>query len=211
MLINHKDKCMNILQRSEDWHSERCGKVTASRVKDLNAKPNKGKALNALGLTILAERLTGVQKEIFTNQAMQWGIDNEPHAIAAYENETGNFVVGTGLIDHPFIEMFGASPDGLVGDNGQIEVKCPDTTTHLNTLLTKQVPEEYIPQITSQLACTRREWCDFVSYDPRLPEDLQIIIIRVYAEDLAIEALEQDVRKFNQAIDDAIKTLKVAA
>ena len=152
MLINHKGKFMNILQRSDDWYAERCGKVTASRVKDLNAKPSKGKALNALGLTILAERLTGVQKETPTNFYMQWGIDNEPHAIAAYENETGFFVNGTGLIDHPFIEMFGASPDGLVGENGQIEVKCSDTTTHLNTLLTKEVPGEYIPQITCQLA-----------------------------------------------------------
>lgn len=211
MLINHKDKCMNILQRSENWHSERCGKVTASRIKDLNAKPNKGKALNSLGLTILAERLTGVQKEFFTNTAMQWGIDNEPHAIAAYENETGNFVVGTGLIDHPFIEMFGASPDGLVNEDGQIEAKCPDTTTHLNTLLTKQVPEEYIPQITSQLACTRREWCDFVSYDPRLPEGLQIIIIRVLAKDLDIKGLEENVCLFNKQIDKAIEELKVAA
>lgn len=202
---------MNILQRSDDWHSERCGKVTASRVKDLNTKPSKGKALNALGLIILAERLTGVQKEIFTNTAMQWGIDNEPHAIAAYENETGNFVVGTGLIDHPFIEMFGASPDGLVNDDGQIEVKCPDTTTHLNTLLTKQVPGEYIPQITSQLACTRREWCDFVSYDSRLPEGLQIIIIRVYAKDLDIKGLEENVRQFNKQIDEAMEELKVAA
>ena len=202
---------MNILQRSEDWHSERCGKVTASRVKDLNAKPNKGKALNALGLTILAERLTGVQKEIFTNTAMQWGIDNEPHAIAAYENETGNFVVGTGLIDHPFIEMFGASPDGLVLVEGQIEVKCPDTTTHLNTLLTKQVPDEYIPQITSQLSCTRREWCDFISYDPRLPEALQLIIIRVFAKDLGIEAIENDVRQFNKRIDEALQELGAAA
>ena len=202
---------MNILQRSEDWHSERCGKVTASRVKDLNAKPSKGKALNALGLTILAERLTGVQKETPTNFAMQWGIDNEPHAIAAYENETGFFVNGTGLIDHPFIEMFGASPDGLVGENGQIEVKCPDTTTHLNTLLTKEVPEEHIPQITSQLACTRREWCDFVSYDPRLEPELQIIIIRVFAKDLNIEGLERDVRAFNRAIEEAKASLKVAA
>ena len=202
---------MNILQRSEDWYSERCGKVTASRVKDLNAKPSKGKALNALGLTILAERLTGVQKETPTNFAMQWGIDNEPHAIAAYENETGFFVNGTGLIDHPFIEMFGASPDGLVGENGQIEVKCPDTTTHLNTLLTKEVPEEYIPQITSQLACTRREWCDFVSYDPRLESKLQIIIIRVFAKDLNIEGLERDVRAFNRAIEEAKASLKVAA
>ena len=202
---------MNILQRSEDWYSERCGKVTASRVKDLNAKPSKGKALNALGLTILAERLTGVQKETPTNFAMQWGIDNEPHAIAAYENETGFFVNGTGLIDHPFIEMFGASPDGLVGENGQIEVKCPDTTTHLNTLLTKEVPGEYIPQITSQLACTRREWCDFVSYDPRLEPELQIIIIRVFAKDLNIESLERDVRAFNRAIEEAKASLKVAA
>lgn len=202
---------MNILQRSEDWYSERCGKVTASRVKDLNAKPSKGKALNALGLTILAERLTGVQKETPTNFAMQWGIDNEPHAIAAYENETGFFVNGTGLIDHPFIEMFGASPDGLVGENGQIEVKCPDTTTHLNTLLTKQIPDEHIPQITCQLACTRREWCDFVSYDPRLEPGLQIIIIRVFAKDLNIESLERDVRAFNRTIEEAKASLKVAA
>lgn len=202
---------MNILQRSDDWYAERCGKVTASRVKDLNAKPSKGKALNALGLTILAERLTGVQKETPTNFYMQWGIDNEPHAIAAYENETGFFVNGTGLIDHPFIEMFGASPDGLVGENGQIEVKCPDTTTHLNTLLTKEVPEEHIPQITSQLACTRREWCDFVSYDPRLEPELQIIIIRVFAKDLNIDGLERDVRAFNRAIEEAKASLKVAA
>ena len=202
---------MNILQRSDDWYAERCGKVTASRVKDLNAKPSKGKALNALGLTILAERLTGVQKETPTNFYMQWGIDNEPHAIAAYENETGFFVNGTGLIDHPFIEMFGASPDGLVGENGQIEVKCPDTTTHLNTLLTKEVPEEHIPQITSQLACTRREWCDFVSYDPRLEPELQIIIIRVFAKDLNIEGLERDVRAFNRVIEEAKASLKVAA
>ncbi len=202
---------MNILQRSDDWYAERCGKVTASRVKDLNAKPSKGKALNALGLTILAERLTGVQKETPTNFYMQWGIDNEPHAIAAYENETGFFVNGTGLIDHPFIEMFGASPDGLVGENGQIEVKCPDTTTHLNTLLTKEVPEEHVPQITSQLACTRREWCDFVSYDPRLEPELQIIIIRVFAKDLNIEGLERDVRAFNRAIEEAKASLKVAA
>lgn len=198
---------MNILQRSEDWFADRVGKVTASRVKDLNAKPMKGKALNALGLTILAERLTGVQKEIPTNFNMQWGIDNEPRAIAAYENETGNFVVGTGLIDHPFVEMFGASPDGLVDKDGQIEVKCPDTTTHLNTLLTKQVPDEYIPQITSQLSCTRRQWCDFVSYDPRLKPELQIIVIRVFAKDIDITGMESDVRVFNKKINEAIESL----
>ncbi|MFM2332097.1 MAG: hypothetical protein RIQ74_920 [Pseudomonadota bacterium] len=202
---------MNILQRSEDWHSERCGKVTASRVKDLNAKPTKGKALNALGLTILAERVTGVQEEIKPTAAMQWGTDQEPYAIAAYENKTGNFVLGNGVIDHPFIEMFAASPDGLVGEDGQIEVKCPNTTTHLNTLLTGVVPDEHLPQITCQLACTRREWCDFVSYDPRLEHELQLIIIRVFAKDLNISGLESDVRKFNKSIDEAIGKLKVTA
>jgi len=198
---------MNILQRSDDWHSERCGKVTASRIKDIDAKPAKGKVLNSLGLIILSERLTGVQEEAKTTQLMQWGIDHEPHAIIAYENGTGEFVTGTGLIDHPSIPMSGASPDGLVGKQGQLEVKCPYTTTHLNTLLSRKVPDDHIPQITWQLACTKREWCDFVSYDPRLPEHLQLVIIRVFAKDLDIAGLEQSVITFNKTIDQAIDQL----
>lgn len=192
---------MTILQRSEGWHADRCGKVTASRIKDVDAKPIKGKAHNALTLTILTERLTGVQEETKTNSLMQWGIDQEPYAIAAYENETGNFVVGTGLIDHPAIKMSGASPDGLVDKLGQLEVKCPSSQTHLNTILTQEVPAEYVPQITWQLACTRREWCDFVSYDPRLPEHLQLVIIRVFTKDLDIAGIEQSVINFNRKLD----------
>ena len=198
---------MTILQRSEDWHADRCGKVTASRVKDISAKPKTGKAYNALTLTILTERLTGVQDETPTTGPMQWGIDQEVHAITAYENETGNFVVGTGLINHPAIKMSGASPDGLVDQDGQLEVKCPNSQTHLNTILTKEVPSEYIPQITWQLACTRRKWCDFVSYDPRLPEYLQLVIIRVFAKDLDIAGIEQSVIKFNQKIDQIVAEL----
>ena len=192
---------MTILQRSEGWHADRCGKVTASRIKDVDAKPIKGKAHNALTLTILTERLTGVQEETKTNSLMQWGIDQEPYAIAAYENETGNFVIGTGLIDHPVIKMSGASPDGLVDKLGQLEVKCPSSQTHLNTILTQEVPAEYVPQITWQLACTRREWCDFVSYDPRLPEHLQLVIIRVFTKDLDIAGVEQSVINFNRKLD----------
>lgn len=198
---------MTILQRSEDWHADRCGKVTASRVKDISAKPKTGKAYNALTLTILTERLTGVQEETPTTGPMQWGIDQEVHAITAYENETGNFVVGTGLVNHPAIKMSGASPDGLVDQDGQLEVKCPNSQTHLNTILTKEVPGEYIPQITWQLACTRRKWCDFVSYDPRLPEYLQLVIIRVFAKDLDIAGIEQSVIKFNQKIDQIVAEL----
>lgn len=200
---------MNILQRSEDWHADRCGKVTASRVKDIDAKPKTGKVLNALGLTILTERLTGVQEETPTTKAMQWGIDQEPYAVAAYENETGNFVISTGLIDHPSIENCGASPDGLVGKDGQIEVKCPTPSVHLNTLLLQEIPSEHLPQITLQLACTRREWCDFVSYCPLLPEHLQIVVIRIFAKDLDIAGIEMAVIKFNQTIFKALQQLEL--
>lgn len=200
---------MNILQRSDGWFSDRVGKITASRIKDLNAKPAKGKALNNTMLTLLSERLTGQMVEIPPSKAMQWGIDQEPNAISAYEMQTGHFVKSTGLINHPKIAMSGASPDGLVGDDGQIEVKCPDTTTHLNTLLTKQVPAEYLPQITWQLACTERKWCDFVSFDPRLAESLQLIIIRVHADDVDIESLEHQVIACNTKLDECIKSLCV--
>lgn len=198
---------MNILQRSDGWFSERVGKITASRIKDLDSSPKKGKVLNATLLTLLSERLTGQAVEIPTSKAMQWGIDQEPNAITAYEIATENFVVGTGLINHPTIPMSGASPDGLVGDDGQIEIKCPDTTTHLNTLLNGEIPEEYLPQITWQLACTGRKWCDFVSFDPRLAEHLQLKIIRVYASDLDISALENKVKEANKLLDEAINKL----
>ena len=199
---------MTIHQRNEGWFADRCGKVTASRVKDIAAKPKTGRAFNDMTLTILNERLTGAIEETPVSSAMQWGIDQEPHAIAAYENATGNFVIGTGLIDHPEIEMSGASPDGLVGRNGQIEVKCPTNKTHINTLFTKEVPKEYLPQITWQLACTKREWCDFVSYCPLLPKHLQIIVIRVHASDLDIAGIERSVRDFNSNIESLMGDLE---
>ena len=198
---------MNTLQRNEDWHAQRCGKVTASRIKDMGAKPIKGKQCNALTITIFSERLTGVQEETKTTGPMQWGIDQEPYAVIAYENETGTFVEDVGLINHPIIEMSGASPDGLVGKNGQLEIKCPATTTHLNTILAQEVPVEHIPQITWQLACTRREWCDFVSYDPRLPEHLQLFIKRVFVKDLDISGVESAVLTFNRIVGSVVEQL----
>lgn len=195
---------MNTLQRNEDWHAQRCGKVTASRIKDMSAKPTKGKVANALTLTILNERITGVQEETKPTAIMQWGIDQEQFAVIAYENHTGTFVTDVGLIDHPVISMSGASPDGLVGKDGQLEIKCPSPTTHLNTFLAQEVPAEHIPQITWQLACTRRKWCDFVSYDPCLPEHLQLVVIRVFAKDLDISGVENAVIKFNQAVNEAL-------
>lgn len=198
---------MNILQRSEDWQSDRTGKITASRIKDLTAKPQKGKALNAILTQLLAERLTGKPTETFVSREMQWGIDNEPNAIAHYENETGSFVVGCGLINHPTIPMSGASPDGLVGNDGLIEIKCPSTTTHINTLLTGEVPSEYLPQMMWQMACTGRKWCDFVSFDPRLEPPLQIKIIRVERDDGLIAELENEVMKANELLEHKILEL----
>lgn len=198
---------MNDLQRNDDWHAQRCGKVTASRIKDMGAKPTKGKRYNALTLEIISERLTGYQKEVRITPDMQWGVDQEAYAITAYENETGSFVLDVGLVDHPTISMSGASPDGLIKKDGQLEIKCPATTTHINTILAQEVPAEHIPQITWQLACTRREWCDFVSYDPRLPEHLQLFIKRVFAKDLDIAGVESAVIAFNRVVDGAMGQL----
>lgn len=196
------------LQKSEQWHALRCGKITASRIKDLSAKPkDKNKVLNATLFDILQERLTGKPKQKKITCAMQWGIDHEPQAIIAYEHETWRSVQECGFIEHPTIPLSGASPDGLVGDDGLIEIKCPETATHLNTLITGQVPSEYLPQITWQMACTGRSWCDFVSFDPRLPENLQIKIIRVHRTDVDIDSLEKLVIECNNKLDEIIGQL----
>ncbi len=194
-------------QRTDEWYSARIGKITASRIGGINAKPQKGNALNNTLTELLSERLTGLPKDTKTNADMQWGIDCEPLARQAYELATFQTVVETGLIDHPAIPMSGASPDGLVGKDGLIEIKCPTSPKHTNTLLTGQVPSEYMPQITWQLACTGRKWCDFVSYDPRQPEHLKIKIIRVNRDDVDIETLESDVMRANEILEKAILEL----
>ena len=194
-------------QRTDEWYSARIGKITASRIGGINAKPKKGNALNSTLVELLSERLTGLPTDTKTNADMQWGIDCEPLARQAYELATFQTVVETGLIDHPTIPMSGASPDGLVGKYGLIEIKCPKSPTHTNTLLTGQVPSEYMPQITWQLACTGRKWCDFVSYDPRQPEHLKIKIIRVNRDDVDIETLESDVMRANEILEKAILEL----
>ena len=194
-------------QRTDEWYSARIGKITASRIGGINAKPQKGNALNNTLTELLSERLTGLPKDTKTNADMQWGIDCEPLARQAYGLATFQTVVETGLIDHPAIPMSGASPDGLVGKDGLIEIKCPTSPKHTNTLLTGQVPSEYMPQITWQLACTGRKWCDFVSYDPRQPEHLKIKIIRVNRDDVDIETLESDAMRANEILEKAILEL----
>ena len=156
----------------------------------------------------LAERLTGKAQESFTTKQMQWGTDSEPLARAAYEAETGAMVEEVGLIDHPSIAMAGASPDGLVGDDGQIECKCPDTNTHIETILADAVPSRYVPQIQWQMACTGRAWCDFVSFDPRMPVEQQLFIKRVQRDDKYItETLEPEVSRFLAEVEQTTEQL----
>lgn len=185
-------------QRTAEWFQARLGKVTASRVADVIAKTKTGYSASRENYMaqLVVERLTNTQAESFTNAAMQWGTDQEPFARAAYELKMGVMVDETGLVDHPTIQMAGASPDGLVGEDGLVEIKCPNTATHIDTLLTQTVPAKYITQMQFQMACTGRQWCDFVSFDPRMPQKAQIFIKRVLRDDSFIKEIESEIKKF---------------
>jgi putative phage-type endonuclease len=196
-------------QRSEEWFAARLGKVTASRLSDVLATIKTGEAAARANyrIELVAERLTGKSTPGFTSAAMQWGVDCEPMARSAYETETGLIVTEVGFVDHPTIEMTGASPDGLVGDDGLIEIKCPDTKTHIQTLTSKKAPSEYVPQMQWQMACTGRQWVDFVSFDPRLPEHLMLEIIRVDRDQLLIDQYSEAVSIFLAEVSKTVELL----
>lgn len=198
-------------QRSEEWFAARLGKVTASRVADLMAMTKSGYSVSRANYMaeLICERLTGSRAERFSNTAMQWGTDVEPQARAAYEFITDAAVSEVGFVPHQTIEMFGASPDGLVGDFGLIEIKCPNTATHIETLLNEAVPAKYVTQMQVQMACTGREWCDFVSFDPRLPADLQIWTSRLHRDSAVIENIEAETVKFLGELAAKVEALRV--
>jgi putative phage-type endonuclease len=199
----------DIIQGSPEWFAIRCGKVTASRVADVMAKTKTGwgaSRANYMG-ELIAERLTGTVAPSFSNAAMQWGTDHEPDARAAYEFRFDKTVVEIGFAVHPTIPMSGCSPDGLVGDDGLCEIKCPNTATHIETLLGQVVPSKYMAQIQWQLACTDRYWCDFISYDPRLPELMQLFVYRVRRDDKYIAEMEAAVREFLTELDGKVEAL----
>lgn len=192
-----------IEQGSPEWHALRLGKVTASRVSDVIAKTKTGWGASRANYMaeLVAERLTGNAAESYTNAAMQWGTEKEPDARAAYEFRTDATVDLVGFVEHPKILMTGASPDGLIGKDGLVEVKCPNTATHIDTLLGQAMPAKYNTQIQWQLACTDRLWCDFVSFDPRMPESMRLFITRVERDDATIGELEKLVSDFLVEID----------
>lgn len=198
-----------LVQGSPEWLAARCGKVTASRVADVIAKTKTGWGASRKNYLaeLIAERLTGVPAATYTNAAMQWGSDTEPQARAAYEFFTDATVIEVGLVPHPTIAMAAASPDGLVGDDGLVEIKCPNTSTHIETLLTKSIADKYQVQMLWQLACTGRQWCDFVSFDPRMPEHLRMFVKRVERDEKRIAELEYQVVMFLAEVDDTLAKL----
>lgn len=199
-----------IIQGSPEWFAARCGKVTASRIADLTAKTRTGWGASRANYEaqLIAERLTGKPAESYTNAAMQWGIDTEPQARDAYCFLHDAEVLEVGFVVHPTMPDAGASPDGLIGDDGLLEIKCPNTATHISTLLGASVPKKYISQIQFQLACTARQWCDFVSFDPRMPVEMQMYVERIERDDKVIEEMESEVRKFLIELSGKVSKLR---
>jgi putative phage-type endonuclease len=199
----------DVIQKSPEWFAARCGKVTASRVADIIAKTKTGASASRDNYLaqLVCERLTGKPAESYSNSAMQWGTDTEPFARAAYEARMDLLVTEVGFIDHPWIVMSGASPDGLANE-GMVEIKCPNTATHIDTLLSRIVPAKYITQMMWQMACADRPWCDFVSFDPRLPERHQLFIKRINYDPEMVNLLENSVIQFLGDVDLKIQQLE---
>lgn len=197
-------------QRTDEWFAARLGKVTGSRVSDVMSKTKSGYSATRANYMaqLICERLTGVKAESFTSAAMEWGVEQEPLAIAAYEAMHRVFVEAVGFIEHPNIALAGASPDGLVGDDGLVEIKCPNSATHIDTLLNGDVDGKYIKQMQWQMACTGRQWCDFVSFDPRLPGNLQLFVKRIPRDEAAIAAMEMEVTKFLAELATKVQQLE---
>lgn len=203
---------LNLQQGSAEWLQERCGCVTASSICYIVTGEAKGKNSNSrlkYKLQLLSEIITGRSTEHYVSVAMDWGTENEPLARTSYEMASGVDVEQIGYVRHPSIPRSGCSPDGLVGDDGLVEIKCPNTTTHLQYLLAEVVPGDYKPQMFWQMACTGRQWCDFVSYDPRLPSDFGLFIIRLQRDEKVIAEMEAEVTRFIAEVNEmAAKLLK---
>ena len=199
-----------IEQGTPTWFAQRLGKATASRVADIIAKTKSGPSASRenYATQLVLERITNTKGESYTSPAMEWGTATEPLARQAYELKRGLFVDETGFIDHPTIAMTGASPDGLVGSEGLVEIKCPNSATHLDTLITRKIPTKYVPQMMWQMICTGRKWCDFVSFDPRFPENLQIFVERVEYDPTYARMLELEVTQFLDEVEKKVEILR---
>jgi putative phage-type endonuclease len=200
---------LDLVQGTEAWLLARCGKVTASRVADVVAKTKSGYSASRATYMgeLIAERLTGVPASSYSNAAMAWGTATEPLAREAYRAQSFDDVIEVGFVSHPRIPQAGASPDGYVGEEGLVEIKCPNTATHIETLLGGKVPAKYETQMLWQMACTGRASCDFASFDPRLPPEMQLFVKRLERDDTRIAELESEVTAFLAELDEKVAKL----
>jgi len=201
---------MTIQQRSAEWFAARLGKVTASRVSDVMATIKSGESASRRNyrMELLCERLTGKPGDFYTSKAMQRGIDLEAQARMAYWIATDREVQEVGFCTHPRYPFFGASPDGFVGPRGLIEIKCPETSTHVKFLQSMVPDPDYVWQMQAQMSCTGRQWCDFASFDDRLPEELQLAMVRVRRDPEKIANMITEIKTFTRELDDLEKVMR---
>jgi putative phage-type endonuclease len=204
-----EDRIAAIQQGTEEWHQLRLGKVTASRVADILAKTKSGASASRGNylIELALQRVTKTIEESYSNSAMEWGVATEPQARVAYEVSTGNFVDQIAFVNHPTIEGFGCSPDGLVGE-GLIEIKCPNSATHWSYIKANEPPQKYIIQMQAQMSVTGAKWCDFVSFDPRMPERSQLLIVRVNRDDEFIAEMENDIKQFLSEVEAEVNLME---
>lgn len=197
-----------IEQNTDAWRYQRGGKITGSRFADVLAKPDTAAYRNYL-LQVATERLTGEwQGPNYQSAEMIWGTEQEPFAKARYEAVTGDLITACGYIAHPDHWFAGASPDGLLGQDGCIETKCPKSTTHVEYLRDRKLPAKYRPQVQGQMWCAGKTFAHFVSYDPRMPEHLQLLIVPVERDDVYIAKLQTAVLEFNAEVESLLSQLK---
>lgn len=204
-------KIHDVAQRTSEWFALRAGKVTGSCAKDMLAKVQRGGEAvvrRDLRYKLISERLTGVsQEDGFINAAMQWGLDHEAEAVAAYEAAFSRFVDPIGFVEHDSLPV-GTSPDGFIGIDGLLSVKCPKTATHIRYLRERVEPAEHVAQNTHELWLTGRQWIDFVSYDPRLPDGLRLFQIRVTRSRAELDRYEQEIRAFLLEVDEEVQEVQ---
>lgn len=197
-------------QGSAQWLAARAGKITASRMADVLGYLKKGAESQKRAdyrVELMAARLTGLTENRYLSPEMKWGIEQEPFARSSYEIASQQFVDLAGFVLHPKMDFAGASPDGLIRKVGGVEFKCPKSTTHLEYIMAGTVPELYVPQMTWEMVCCEREWMDFVSFDPRMPDDLQLFTVRLFRDDVKIAEMEAEVEKFEAEIQRSMKQL----
>ena len=188
-------------QRSEEWFQQRLGKGTASKANDMRSKT--GVKRKSYAIRLVTERRTKMPVETFVSPSMEWGTENEQFGRMAYQlRNKDSGVAEVGFLLHSTIENFGASPDGFVDKDGLIEIKCPNSTTHIEWLLAGKVPTTHKNQMIAQLVCTGRQWCDFVSFDPRVGAQLELFVVRFEPTDKEREELEKDVTEFLAEVDE---------